>query len=85
LQVNNHWMESLDFRYFTVCINKHAALLAPDGGLRVVLSHEDPGVANWLQTAGHRQGTMCWRWIGAPRPLHPRTRVIKLNELQKEA
>jgi hypothetical protein len=85
LQVNNHWMESLDYRHFTVCINKHAAHLAPDGSLRIVLSHEDPGVANWLQTAGHRQGTMCWRWIGAPRPLHPRTRVLKLNELQKEA
>ncbi|HWI09842.1 MAG TPA: DUF1214 domain-containing protein [Burkholderiaceae bacterium] len=84
LQIDNHWMESLDYRYFRICLNKHSARLRPDGGLRLVLAHRDPGVANWLQTAGHRRGTMCWRWIGAPNPVHPTTRVVKLIELDKE-
>lgn len=81
VQINNHWMESLDYRYFTVSLNKHSAQLAPDGSLRLVLAHRDPGVPNWLQTAGHRQGTMTWRWMGAARPVHPRTRVVRLTEL----
>jgi hypothetical protein len=85
LQINNHWMESLDYRYFQICLNKHSARLRPDGSLRLVVAHRDPGVPNWLHTAGHRRGTMCWRWIGTPNPAHPTTRVVKLNDLDKEA
>src|SRR5207245_3026567 len=64
-QLNNHWMESLDYRYFPVSINKHTARLQPDGSVRVVVAHEDPGVANWIDTCGHDRGTMCWRWVRA--------------------
>jgi hypothetical protein len=81
LQINNHWMESLDYRYFTICLNAHTAQLDPEGGARLVLAHHDPGIPNWLHTAGHHQGTMCWRWIGAPEPLHPRVRLVKLADL----
>jgi hypothetical protein len=82
VQIDNHWMESLDYRYLQICLNKHSARLRADGSLRLVLAHVDPGVPNWLQTGGHEQGTLCWRWIGAPAPLHPTTRVVKLNELR---
>jgi hypothetical protein len=85
LQINNHWMESLDYRYFTVNLNAHTAATTPQGGVRLVLAHRDPGMANWLDTAGHRQGTMCWRWIGCPEPVHPRVRLVKLHALSKEA
>jgi hypothetical protein len=45
-----------------------------------VVAHADPGVPNWIETAGHRHGTMCFRWIGAEDPPQPRTRVAKLAE-----
>lgn len=61
-QLNNYWMESLDYRYFTVCINKASAVYEPDGRVRVVVAHRDPGVPNWIRTCGHEEGTMCWRW-----------------------
>jgi hypothetical protein len=83
-QINNYWMESLDYRYLRICLNKHSAQLRTDGSLRIVLAHRDPGIPNWLSTAGHNQGTMAWRWIGAPHPAHPRTRVLKLAELGSE-
>jgi hypothetical protein len=41
-------MESLDYRYHRICLNKHSQLAA-DGSLRMVLSHRDPGLANWLK------------------------------------
>lgn len=81
LQVNNHWMESLDYRYHQICLNDHTAQCCPDGGLRLVLAHEDPGTPNWLQTAGHDRGTLLWRWIGAQDPVVPRTRLVKLAEI----
>ncbi|TWC38559.1 uncharacterized protein DUF1214 [Pseudomonas sp. SJZ079] len=83
LQINNYWMESLDYRHHRICLNKHSAHLGSDGGLRLVLSHRDPGLANWLETAGHADGTLCMRWVGAERPVHPTTRVVKLDHLKE--
>jgi len=47
-----------------------------------VVAHEDPGHPNWLNTCGHRQGGMCWRWIRASEHPQPRTRVVKLESLR---
>jgi hypothetical protein len=80
-QLDNWWMESLDYRHHTIHVNKHTAHYEDDGSVRLVVSHSDPGVPNWIETAGHNMGTMCWRWIGADR--HPLldTRVAKLADL----
>jgi Protein of unknown function (DUF1214) len=84
IQVNNYWMESLDYRYFRICINKHSAQLDSDGGLTLILAHADPGHPNWLETAGHEQGTMCFRWINSQEQVHPETRVVKLAQWASE-
>jgi len=80
-QLDNHWMESLDYRYHTIHVNKHTAEYGDDGSVRIVVAHEDPGVPNWVETAGHAQGTMCFRWIRAEHHPQPQTRVVKLSEL----
>lgn len=80
-QLGNHWMESLDFRYHTVALNGHQVQAEPDGSVRLVVAHADPGVANWLDTAGHRRGTMCLRWVGARERPVPRTRVMRACDL----
>ena len=80
-QINNHWMESLDYRFHRIAINKHQARLRDDGSVRIVLAHTDPGVDIWLETAGHRRGTMCFRWVRAADHPQPQTRVVKLSEL----
>jgi hypothetical protein len=81
-QLNNHWMESLDYRYHRIALNHHDARLGADGSVRIVVSHEDPGVDNWLETAGHARGTMCLRWVGAKQHPDPTTRVVKAAELR---
>lgn len=81
-QLDNHWMESLDYRYYTIHVNKHTAVYEPDGSVRIVVAHEDPGVPNWINTVGHAQGTMCFRWIRAKSHPQPRTRVVKRSELK---
>jgi hypothetical protein len=84
-QLNNHWMESLDYRHYRIHINKHSATYEPDGSVRVVVAHRDPGHPNWLDTVGHRRGTMCWRWVRASDHPQPRTRVVPLAELERGA
>jgi hypothetical protein len=80
-QLNNHWMESLDYRYHRIAVNHHGAVAGPDGAVRLVIAHQDPGVPNWLDTAGHRRGTMCLRWVGAEHHPDPTTRVVRATDL----
>ncbi|EIT67881.1 DUF1214 domain-containing protein [Hydrocarboniphaga effusa] len=84
LQIDNWWMESLDYRYHRICHNQHSARRNADGSVDLVLAHRDPGHANWLETAGHDRGTMCLRWVGAKEHVHPQTRVVKFANLQQE-
>ncbi len=80
-QLNNHWMESLDYRYHSVHYNKHSTSYEDDGSFRLIISHEDPGLPNWLDTAGHDRGTMGLRWVKADSHPQPQLRVVKLSEL----
>jgi hypothetical protein len=84
-QLNNHWMESLDYRFHRIHLNSKTARYREDGSLRVVVAHADPRVPNWIETVHHGFGTMCWRWVkpadldGAP---EPRCRVVKLADVK---
>lgn len=82
-QLNNYWMESLDYRYYTICINSHLAKMDDDGTIIVIVAHRDPGTKNWIQTAGHEEGTMCWRWYRPTSevPNALKTDVVKFDEL----
>ncbi len=81
-QLNNYWMESLDYRHFTIHTNKHLARYEDDGSVRLIVAHEDPGHPNWIETAGHTFGTMCFRWVRAEEHPQPQTRVVKLSRLR---
>ena len=81
-QLNNYWMESLDYRYHRIHINKGTAVVDRDGRVTVVVAHEDPGHPNWLCTTRLPMGTMCWRWIRATSHPTPATRVVRLAQLQ---
>jgi len=59
----NPFGQTADYRYRTVSLNKVQMELAEDGGYRVVVANTDPGVPNWLDTAGRREGTVFWRFM----------------------
>ena len=85
LQLSNFWMESLDHRFFDICINKFTARYEADGSVRILIAHQDPGAAfpNWLNTLGHDEGGMLGRIIGAsdPAPSEMRTEVVKFADV----
>lgn len=76
------WMESLDYRYSTTNLNNHTAERSPDGDWRLVISPRDPGVANWIDTGGRREGYMIVRWVLADRPPHPTCELVAIDSLQ---
>ncbi len=84
LQISNSWMQSLDYRFFRVCVNKFTAHYEPDGSVKIAIAHQDPGPSfpNWLDTCGHDQGGMLGRYVGAKNPPKEMPAVVlKLADL----
>ena len=46
------WQESPDYLNHPILFTGANTQLEPDGSFRIVVSHTNPGVANWLDTAG---------------------------------
>lgn len=83
-QLDNWWMESFDYRFRQITVNKHSAKLEPDGSVRIICAARDPGIGNWIDTCGHREGTALLRWAGAQQHPLPAARVVKLSALQNK-
>jgi hypothetical protein len=60
---NLAWYEAFDFPNRTTSLNHRQATLSSDGKFRAVIAHRDPGVPNWLDTQGYREGQITYRWI----------------------
>ena len=73
------WMVPLDFANRVTSLNDRQLHVDDDGIIRVVLSHTDPGIQNWLDTSDLRSGLLTYRYV---RPSHspaPRTRLIEAD------
>jgi hypothetical protein len=80
-QVWNRYMQSLDYRHYRVSLNREQVVHEPDGSFRLVLAHRDPGVPNWISTAGHREGIVFCRWLQAEEiPEQPMSSVLRLTD-----
>jgi hypothetical protein len=78
----NPYLQTYDYRYEPVTINGEQCRLEADGSWRIVVAAEDPGVANWVSTAGHERGRIWLRWFLADElPPRPSARVVKSSEL----
>ena len=68
--------------------NNHSSLnhaqAAPDsdGVLRIVVSASDPGVPNWLDTAGHPRGVIQGRWTDCASQPVPSVTKVALDEVR---
>lgn len=60
--LNNIWGESYDYANYVTSLNNFQAKRDPDGRVRYVIAHRDPGVNNWLDTTGHPVGMLSQRW-----------------------
>ena len=80
-QLNNIWEESLDYDWLQVTVNQHTAVYEPDGTARLIVADEDPGFANWIDTAHRRHGTMGLRYNQVVEDIPPTLRVMDVADL----
>lgn len=77
--LSNLWGESLDYANHTCSLNGFQSEPDTDGTFRYVVAGTDPGVPNWLDTAGHSAGFLTLRWTYSTPPAElPKTSVTKV-------
>ena len=79
--LGNPWWETIDYGRHQSSLNGHQAEVDPDGMVRAVIAHDDPGVANWLDTAGHSAGPVILRCVRTETAPIPTTRVIAFSDV----
>jgi hypothetical protein len=80
VQIFNRWLESPDYRHLPVSLNHGEVELNPDGSFQILISSENPGVANWIDASGYSEGQVCCRALIAEEPMEVKFRVAKLSE-----
>src|SRR3546814_9457088 len=68
---------------FRSSLNDAQARVDKDGLFRAVISAQDPGVPNWLDTAGNASGAVQGRWLDCSDKPIPDTRVVKVKDIRK--
>jgi hypothetical protein len=68
MHLSNFWGESFDYANRITSLNGFQSERDPDGAIRYVIAHRDPGVPNWLDTTGHPEGLMAPRWAYFEKP-----------------
>jgi hypothetical protein len=82
--IGNPWWETIHYGRHQSSLNAHQAVVDSDGLVRVVLCDVDPGVANWLDTAGHSNGPIILRCVRTKTAPTPTTRVVPFDEIHAE-
>ncbi|MGV0046236.1 DUF1214 domain-containing protein [Mycobacterium colombiense] len=82
--IGNPWWETIHYGRHQSSLNAHQAAVDSDGLVRVVLCDRDPGIANWLDTAGHSNGPIILRCVRTETAPTPTTRVVPFDAIRAE-
>ena len=75
------WGDPIDVMHHVISLNHTQAEVDEDGQVRMVLSHKDPGIKNWLDTGGSAEGLLMYRWIWSEDAPMPEARVLRFDAL----
>jgi hypothetical protein len=83
LILTNEIYETTDWYNNHSSLNGAQAAADKDGVLRIVVSARDPGVLNWLDTAGYSKGVIQGRWMECSSKPIPIVRKVALADVRK--
>ena len=82
VQLSDMMWNSIDWINRQSSLNGGQARIDGDGRFRAVIALDDPGVPNWLDTGGNREGAIMLRWTEASSGPAPTLRVVPASELR---
>jgi hypothetical protein len=81
MQLCDVWFRTMDYATRQSGLNHFQARLDRDGKARVVVAHRDPGVQNWLDTGGHPEGMLQYRWIFTKNNPAPSVQIVPFEKI----
>ena len=81
-QLVDLWLCSNDYAQRQTSLNHHQLHMDADGRVRVVIAARDPAVPNWLDTGGHLEGILQYRYVWTRNNPQPSIRALPLAELR---
>ena len=87
VQLLDPFYSAIDFIFHSSAYNGRQVRIDSDGRVRFVIAARDPGVPNWLDSAGWQRGGMFWRWHEAssfPKPSVLRVKSLDLRRYLPE-
>jgi len=85
LALETRWHESPDYRWRNTSRTLDHVTRQENGSVRFVVSHHDPGLPNWLDTAGHRFGFLTFRWLETEEVAIPKIEKVSLKTIRHAA
>ena len=82
LILTNEIFETTDWYNNQSSLNAAQARVDEDGVFRAVICARDPGVPNWLDTAGYPRGAIQGRWFDTDERPTPTIRKLKLADVR---
>ena len=81
--LTNDIYETTDWYNNQSSLNGTQARVDRDGIVRMVVADKDPGVPNWLDTAGYLSGAVQGRWTDCSATPIPAVRKVALADVRK--
>lgn len=83
VDVTNYWFEPLSYGEHRSHVNNRTARFEPDGRVRIAIGPNQVSTPNWIDTAGHTQGVMLFRWSRTREPIPELSmRIATVGELR---
>jgi len=79
IQLNDELFNAVEYVYRISHLNAWNAHISSDGKLRAVIALSDPGVPNWLDPAGFKEGSW-YDCDSTPTPIIKRVPMVKLHD-----
>jgi hypothetical protein len=83
LILTNDIYETTDWYNNLSSLNGSQVNVDKDGMLRIVVSAKDPGVPNWLDTAGYPSGAVQGRWTDCDSQPVPTVRKVAVSQVRR--
>ena len=81
IQATSRLWQTNESVYAQGSLNGHIDRADSDGLTRVVLSHKDPGISNWIDLDGNEEGYILLRWTQCNNTPVPEIKLVVFNEI----
>ena len=82
MQLCDVWFRTMDYATRQSGLNHHQVRLDRDGKARIVVTHRDPGIQNWLDTGQHAEGMLQYRWIFTQNNPAPSVQIVPFEKIR---